>query len=122
MSGLIPVPLLGLIILATPAVAGAFEDARPAPEPKLAEAETYPPLGQEPPPPFVPVHPRSAEDQQRVDALRLYVAARALEEQRRLTQAIGLLEQAHQKDPESVAILRRLAMLCFARGKTDQAI
>ncbi len=78
--------------------------------------------GQEPSRPFVPLNPRTAEEQARLDALREYVSARALEQQRRLTEAVRVLEKALEKDPESVAILRRLARLCFAQGRLKPAI
>ena len=46
----------------------------------------------------------------------------ALQDRRILSDAITLLEEALAKDPTSVAIPRRLSPLCFALGKTDQAV
>lgn len=71
---------------------------------------------------FVPEHPRTAGDIDRLDALRDYVAARALEAQRQWSDAIALLEEAREREPGSVAILRRLARLHFGLGHTDDGV
>lgn len=72
--------------------------------------------------PFVPRRPRDESERDRLDALRDYVAARALEDRRLWEDAIALLEQARKKDPEAVAIVRRLARLYFALGRIEQGI
>src|ERR1700736_619225 len=72
--------------------------------------------------PFVPLKPRTAEDQARIDALRYYCAARALEDQGSYSEAIRLLERANEKTPGSVAILRRLSRLSFGTGRTVPAL
>ncbi|HEV3168220.1 MAG TPA: tetratricopeptide repeat protein [Isosphaeraceae bacterium] len=74
------------------------------------------------PQPFVPLHPRSVEDQKRVEAVKDYAAARALEDRRMLPEAIDLLEQALKKEPDSVAVLRQLSRLSFFVRKPDAAI
>src|SRR5689334_16998027 len=74
------------------------------------------------PQPFVPLHPRTVDDQREIEALQDYTAARALEDRRMWNEAIDLLKKALEKDPDSVAILSRLSRLCFARGQVDQAI
>lgn len=104
-----------VLAVALPLVARAQDPQPPAPRE---------PRREDPPSPFVPLHPRSAPQQDRIDALRLYTAARALEgpDLRRWSDAIDLLEQALKKDPDSVAIPRRLSRLCFALGRTEQAI
>ncbi len=78
--------------------------------------------GQEAPVPFVPLHPRTAQERDRQDALQLYVQARALEDQRRWDPAIALLEKALLKDPESVPILRHLSRLNRALGRVDESV
>lgn len=72
--------------------------------------------------PFVPREPRTAEGRARLDALREYSAARALEDRRRWSDAIEMYRQALDKEPDSVAILRRLSRLCFILGRTRQAV
>ncbi len=74
------------------------------------------------PEPFVPLHPRTTEDRERLEALRLFTAARSMEDQRQWNEAIDLLEQALKKDPGSIAILRRLSRLNYALGRIDQAV
>ena len=111
------------LALALALVIGADEPAGPNPEPAPkpgTQALTLP--GQDPAVPFVPLHPRTAEDQARIDALDDYVSARALEDQRRNREAIDLLERALEKDPESLAVARRLARLCFSMGRIRQAV
>jgi tetratricopeptide (TPR) repeat protein len=78
--------------------------------------------GEDPPAPFVPRRPRSVEDQKRIEAIRNYSTARALEFHRSLSDAIELLEAAHKIEPDSIAILRRLSELCFALGRTESAL
>jgi tetratricopeptide (TPR) repeat protein len=79
----------------------------------------FPVTGEDPPQPFVPLKPRTAREQARVEALHDYAAARALEDQRRWAEALKLLERAHEKDPDSVAVLRRLALLSFGGGQSE---
>lgn len=119
-------PLLLALLLAPPGT-----DAPPAPAPAdepaiKADGEkpgtTLALPGQDPVTPFVPKEPRTAEDRTRLDSLRDYVSARALENQRRLTDSVRLLEKALEKEPGSVAILRRLARLGFAQGRIKPAI
>ncbi|MDR3636745.1 MAG: tetratricopeptide repeat protein, partial [Isosphaeraceae bacterium] len=78
--------------------------------------------GEDPPQPFVPIKPRTVEDRKLLEALSDYTAARALEERHSLPDAIALLEKALEDEPDSVAVLRRLSRICFAVGRTEQAI
>ncbi len=78
--------------------------------------------GEDPPPPFVPVHPRTVEDQRHIEAVRDYCAARAMEDQKKWSESIALLEEALKIEPNSIAILRRLSRLYFGRGETEQAL
>lgn len=77
---------------------------------------------EDPPQTFVPIKPRTVEDRKVLEAVSEYAAARALEERGELGKAITLLEKALQDEPDSVAILRRLSRICFAVGRTEQAI
>ena len=118
---------IGSLALTLALATGADEPAgaNPAPDPEPApkigtQALALP--GQDPAEPFVPLHPRTAEDQARIEALDDYVSARALEDQRRNREAIDLLEQALEKDPDSLAVARRLARLCFSMGRIRQGV
>jgi tetratricopeptide (TPR) repeat protein len=115
---------LGLALAATVASGSrAADDPAPQEKPKAepqAEGRSIPPV-EELPPPFVPRQPRTAEDRDRIEALRDYAAARALEDQNDLTEAIALLEEALKKAPDSVAVLRRLSLLNRAKGRIEKA-
>ncbi len=79
--------------------------------------------GAEPPRPFVPLRPATLEDRRRTEAMRLYSAARALEDQRRWPDAVALLQQAATLDPDSLAIARRLSRIYIgALGRPDLAL
>ena len=79
-------------------------------------------IGQDFPKPFIPAKPRSVEDGKRLEALQLFTAARAMEENRRFREAVELLEKAQIADPDSLPILRRLSQLLLILRKDDQAI
>jgi len=95
-------------------------DAAAANEPKGSAIYALP--GEDPPEAFVPLHPRTVEDQRQIEALRDYSAARAFEDRRAWSDAISLLEEALKLEPDSVPILRRLSRLCFLFKRTDQAL
>ncbi len=79
--------------------------------------------GDDPPQPFVPLRPTTVDDRRRIEAVRLYSAARALEDLRRWTDSVALLQEAAKLDPDSVAIPRRLSKLYIgALGRPDLAI
>lgn len=71
---------------------------------------------------FVPREPRTSEDRKRIESLRDYAAARALEDNRRWSEAIETYRKALENQPDSVAILRRVSRLCFILGRTRQAV
>jgi tetratricopeptide (TPR) repeat protein len=78
--------------------------------------------GEDPPEPFVPLHPRTVEDRKKVEAITTFAAARALEEHRRYSAAADRMEEAYKLDPDSVTILRRLARLNLILGRTDKGM
>ena len=100
----------------------ALAQAAAAPDAAQAGRKSADPFGLQMPPLFVPARPRTAEQRDRIEALSDFAAARALEHQRQLGAAIELLEEALRKEPDSVAILRRLSLLHRARGHVDQAV
>lgn len=92
-------------------------------EPKPDVTELFDGPGAEPPRPFVPLAPRTVEDGNRVEAVRLYAAARALEDRRRFADAAEALQEAYKLDPDSVAIARRLSRLYVGPlAKPEQAV
>lgn len=104
----------------TPGVIRA-DDPPPKAGDRPAPAE-YALPGEDPPAAFVPRTPRTVAEQNRVEATRLYVEARAQEDRRHFTEAILTLEKALEKDPESVPVLRRLSLLCGATGRRERSI
>jgi tetratricopeptide (TPR) repeat protein len=112
--------LVAGLAVASPLRSYAADDP-PRQEAKGAKG-TAPASLEDVPAPFVPLHPRTVEDRKRIEVLKAYSASRALEDLRMLPDAIDLLEQAIKKEPDSVAILRRLSRLCFVMGRTEMAI
>ncbi len=79
--------------------------------------------GDDPPRPFVPLRPSTVDDRRRIEAVRLYTAARALEDQGAWTDAVALLQEALKLDPDSIAIARRLCRIYIgALGRPDLAV
>ena len=111
---------LGLLFASTAGprtLAAPGDDPEPPPARPSADADLA-----GPPAEFVPLNPRTVEDRRRIEAIQAYGAARSLEDQRRLPEAIAELERALELDPGSVAVLRRLSRLRFALGRTEQAV
>jgi tetratricopeptide (TPR) repeat protein len=87
---------------------------------KLAEFFSQP--GDDAPRPSVPLRPSTVEDRRRLEAIRLYTAARAVEDRGQWADAVELLLEASKLDPDSVAIARRLAKLYIgALSRPDKA-
>jgi len=131
MIGSIRQILLGLACLLTlVAPLQLCANAQPAPAPtpngvpvtESDRAALFGLPGEDPPQFFVPLHPRTVEERRQIEALTDYSAARAFEHENLWPDAIDLLEKALVIEPESSAILKRLSSLCFALGKTDQAL
>jgi tetratricopeptide (TPR) repeat protein len=117
--------LAGITLDARAALPGQDAPAAPVPaqraRPDVAPLFSQP--GDDPPRPFVPLRASTVDDRQRTEALRLYSAARALEDRRQFNEAVALLQQAQKLDPESVAIPRRLGRIYIgALGRPDLAV
>jgi tetratricopeptide (TPR) repeat protein len=85
--------------------------------------ETFAQPGDDTAQPFVPLRPATVEDRRRTDVLRLFGAARALEDRRQWSDAAALLQEALKIDPDSVAIARRLSRIYVgALGRPDLAV
>jgi tetratricopeptide (TPR) repeat protein len=79
--------------------------------------------GDDPAKPFVPLRPSTVDDRRRLEVVRLYSAARALEDRRAWTDAVALLQEALKLDPGSIAVARRLSQLYIgALGRPDLAL
>jgi tetratricopeptide (TPR) repeat protein len=105
------------------AAAGEQAKAAPAAGTKANVGAFFDQPGDDPPRPLVPLHASTVDDRQRLEAARLYAAARALEDQRSFAEAVALLQQAQKLDPDSVAIARRLSRIYLgALGKPELAV
>ncbi len=75
--------------------------ARPAEtsgtKPDVASIFSQP--GDDPPRPFVPLHPSTVDDRQQTEAMRLYATARGLEDRGSFSDAVVLLQQAAETRP-----------------------
>jgi tetratricopeptide (TPR) repeat protein len=115
---------LGLALFVMPTA----EAQKPTPNPPAADsaaklpAAQYALPGEEPPKAFVPAHPRTVEEQKKVESLRYYAVARALEERRQFGEAVKSLEKALEGDPKSTTILHRLSRINFGLGNVDKGI
>jgi len=79
--------------------------------------------GDDPPRAFVPLRPSTVDDRRRNEAVRLYSAARALEDQRAWSDAVALLQEALKLDPDSIAVARRLIRIYVgALGRPELAL
>ena len=107
---------------AVKAAAGTTQPAEvPGPKPDVASVFSQP--GDDPPRPFVPLHPSTVDDRQQTEAMRLYAAARGLEDRGSFNEAVALLQQAQKLDPDSVAIARRLSRIYLgALGRPELAV
>jgi tetratricopeptide (TPR) repeat protein len=101
--------------------ASGQEAPAPNPGPEVTRGATQA-LGEDIPEPFVPLHPRTAQDREELELLRAFVSARALEDQGRRRDAIEMLETVLKKSPDSVPVLRRLSRLSLALGRTQKGL
>ena len=106
-------------VKAVPGTPQPAED--PGRKPDVASVFSQP--GDDPPRPFVPLHPSTVDDRQQTEAMRLYAAARGLEDRGSFNEAVALLQQAQKLDPDSVAIARRLSRIYLgALSKPELAV
>jgi len=102
--------------------AGKAASSKPA-QPRFDLSKFFNQPGDDPPRPFVPLRPSTVDDRRRIEAVRLYSAARALEDRRQWADAVALLQEALKLDPDSVAIARRLGRIYVgALGRPDLAL
>lgn len=97
--------------------------SKPAPGTKPDVASIFSQPGDDPPRPFVPLHPSTVDDRQQTEAMRLYATARGLEDRGSFNEAVELLQQAQKLDPDSVAIPRRLSRIYLGTlGRPELAV
>ncbi len=77
---------------------------------------------EDPPQPFHPRRPRSGADQDRVEALALFAAARTLERRSDDAQALRLYQRAVRCDPEAAAPYAAVVRMAARLGRYDEAV
>ena len=73
------------------------------------------------PEPLDPKRPRTEADEDRVEALSLFTAARMFERQERLAEALRLYQRALRFDPDAEDLSRQIVSLAFAMGRHGEA-
>lgn len=121
-------PLLvvhGAMAMLCGAVQAAAPGHAPAGAQALAVAERRPPgplVLEEKPELLKPVKPRSEAEQDRLEALSLFSAARLLEEQERYAEALRLYQRALRYDPSAVTVARAIVPLAVRLERHAEAV
>jgi tetratricopeptide (TPR) repeat protein len=74
------------------------------------------------PEPLVVKHPRSEEEQDRLDAAALFAAGRTLEQRDESAAALREYERAMRLDPQATPILRELVPLAYSLNRRGEAL
>jgi tetratricopeptide (TPR) repeat protein len=77
---------------------------------------------EQPPTPFEPREPLSAEDADRLEAETLFATGRLFEQRGRSAEALRYFQRALRYDPESLVILREIVPLAFRLERMGEAI
>ncbi len=118
----LPKILCGFLILGLGDLSGTLATAQDdAPRSPWSPPAATTVVGEDVLEPFVPLHPRTREQREWIEAATEFTAARALENQREWSDAIALLKNALEDNPDNTSILRRLSRLSFIMGRTDDA-
>jgi tetratricopeptide (TPR) repeat protein len=74
------------------------------------------------PEPLAASHPRSEEEQDRLDAAAKFAAGRTLEQREQLAAALRLFERAVRLDPQATPVLRELVPLAYSLNRRAVAL
>ncbi len=117
--------ILGLLLFAVgiPAVRSAEEEPKtqPARAEKPAKGYTLQDLD-DPALPLKPKQPRTAQEQNRLDAMSWYMTGQLHEKRNEFNEALDDYKKAVALDPDSVQIYRALVPLAFSLNRTDEAV
>lgn len=72
--------------------------------------------------PFVPKVGRSEEEEDRLEALAMFAAGRALEQQQDLAGALRRYERAVRLDPHALPVYQAIVQLAFGMGRASEGI
>ena len=79
-------------------------------------------LDEDRPAPFVPLHPRSEADSDRIEAAADFATGRTLEQRGAAARALRQFERAIRLDPRGTPILRELVPLAYAMNRRSEAL
>jgi len=116
------VVLLGLSGSAGPASPAKKAPSRPESNVPAKPLSPGPLVLEDKPEPFVPRTPRTEADEDRVEALGLFSAARLHEQRRELAEALRLYERALRCDPQSATIARAVVTLAARLDRHGEAV
>lgn len=118
--------LAGIFLLQTGSILPAQEKES---QPKAAEAEKRSKANgfqlqdlDNPAEPLDPKKPRTAAEQDRIDALSWYMMGQLLEKRSELDDALDAYKKAVELDPKSAEITKSLVLLAFSLDQTDDAV
>ncbi|HEX5442532.1 MAG TPA: tetratricopeptide repeat protein [Pirellulales bacterium] len=104
--------LLGWSLLLPPV--SAAEAVAPRPAASSLDAEDAPQR-------FVPLHPRTEDDENRLEAVSLFAAARVQEREEHWHRALRLYQRAARYDPRSQPARREAVLLALRQGRFSEA-
>jgi tetratricopeptide (TPR) repeat protein len=95
-----------------------------AEDPKALDARSREFLltGREPIQPFVPLHPRTMEDTERLEAIKYFCIACKYESDHQWSDAIAAYRKAIEHDPKSIALYRSIIQTCRAARRMQDAV
>jgi len=116
-------PIFGLLIVLMPAAHAACGDAPVAPaEPKPYQHALGPLTLDDVPEKFIPPHPRTEADKDRLEALALFATGRTLERQQRYAEALRFYQRAFRHDPQASAILHAIIHMADRLKRHSEAL
>lgn len=114
-------PLVAALVAAFPLLAHA--ESRPAEKQATGTVKQPAPLVlDEAPEPLVPKHPRNEEQEERLEALALFSAARLHEQKQDYAKALRLYQRALRHDPSSATIAESIVPLAARLGRHPEAV
>jgi len=113
--------LLVLFGLGAPAGAMAHSEAA-RPGDSAAGGQPPPLILEDPPQPLIPQRPRTEADQDRLEALSLFAAARTCQQQEQYAQALRLYQRALRCDPEALSLVQAIIPLAIRLKREAEAV
>ncbi len=124
-TGMNPVSML-LAVWLLSGVLLAQEDSKDKPtkadKPQAAPKGIQQQIGDDPALPLQPKKPRTAAEENRIQAMSWYMTGQLLEKRNEFNQALDAYKKAVELDPKAVEIYKALVPLAFSLNQTDDAV